>query len=494
MIPLFVVIPLGLAFLIPLVSKCKEGFARACAVAGGFFLVCVSVASVYWIKTGAVTYAVGEWKAPFGICMELDALSVLILLVINIIGFLALVYSAEYIKKRYTSPGLYYTLFCLLLAGLNGVAISGDLFNMFVFLEITSIASYALVAFGAEAEELEASFKYMVLGSIASALILFAIGILLAKVSTLNMADIARQLMRQGPADSTVLYCVALFTMGFALKAGLVPFHTWLADAHPAAPAPVSAMLSGVVIKTLGIYQLVRVIFNIIGFSQAMSFIFVWLGIISMVAGVLLAIGQWDFKRLLAYHSISQIGYVVFGIGLGTPLGIIGGLFHLFNHSLFKSLLFLNAGAVEFATGTRRLEKVEGLSKEMPVTSVTSLIASLSIAGIPPLCGFWSKLIIIIAAFQVQHFFGAIVCLAVSMVTLASFLKVQKYAFARKAQNPVMGIKEVPFSMKVSMVSLAILCVGVGLFFPVIINAVIKPAADVLLAGREYISWVLGVK
>ncbi|RJO65223.1 MAG: NADH/ubiquinone/plastoquinone (complex I) [Candidatus Omnitrophota bacterium] len=493
MLPLFVVIPLGLAFLIPIVSKFKEGLARVLALAGGFLLLLFSLASMHWIKAGVKTYAVGGWKPPFGICMELDGLSVLILLVINIIGFLALVYSAEYVKKRYTSPGLYYTLFCLLLAGLNGVAISGDLFNMFVFLEITSIASYALVAFGTDAEELEASFKYMVLGSIASALILLAIGVLLAKVSTLNMADIARLLMYH-KSDSSILYCVALFTMGFALKAGLVPFHTWLPDAHPAAPAPVSAMLSGVVIKTLGIYLLARVVFNITGFNQSISFIFVWLGIVSMVVGVLLAIGQWDFKRLLAYHSISQIGYIVFGIGLGTPLGIIGGLFHLFNHSLFKSLLFLNAGAVEYATGTRRLEKLGGLSKEMPVTSVTSLVASLSIAGIPPLCGFWSKLIIIIAAFQAQHFTGAIVCLAVSMVTLASFLKVQKYAFVRKTQNPASGIKEVPLSMRISMVLLAFLCVAVGLFYPVVINMVIKPAADVLLAGREYINWVLGVK
>jgi multicomponent Na+:H+ antiporter subunit D len=253
-----------------------------------------------------------------------------------------------------------------------------------------------------------------------------------------------------------------------------------------------SAMLSGVVIKIVGIYALVRVLFNIIGFSAATSEVCIWLGIISMSVGVLLAIGQWDFKRLLAYHSVSQIGYVIFGIGLGTPLGIVGGLFHLFNHSLFKSLLFLNAGAVEYATGTRRLDNLTGLSSQMPVTSKTSLVASLSIAGIPPLCGFWSKLIIIVAAFQAHHLIGAVVCIAVGMVTLASFLKVQKYAFIVKAKETVAVIKEVPVSMTVAMVILALLCIGVGLFVFPVVNVIIKPAAEVLLAGTSYAGWILG--
>ncbi len=405
MLPVFVIIPLLCAFLIPIVSKIRQSFAPVLANAGAFLLLLFSLSCIFWPDTSSLKlYYLGGWKPPFGICMVLDNLTVLMLLVVNLIGCLASIYSFAYIKK-YTAPWLFYTLFSLLLVGLNGVVISGDLFNLFVFLEITSIASYALVAFGTEAEELEAAFKYLVLGSIASTMILLAIGMLLGNVSTLNMADIALSLNHSGSKDS-ILYCLALFLMGFALKSGLVPMHTWLPDAHPAAPAPVSAMLSGVVIKTIGIYALVRVVFNIIGFNSLISSLFIWLGIISMSIGVLLAIGQWDFKRLLAYHSISQIGYVIFAIGLGTPLGIIGGLFHLFNHSLFKSLLFLNAGAVEYSTGLRQLNKLGGLSKAMPVTGVTSLIASLSIAGLPPMCGFWSKLIRIIAAFQAKNRIG----------------------------------------------------------------------------------------
>jgi multicomponent Na+:H+ antiporter subunit D len=491
MLPIFIIIPLGCAFLVPLVSKIKQLYGQVLAVFCGGALLFFSLASIAWLKSGLKIYYTGGWKPPFGICLVLDGLTVLMLLVVNIIGCMALIYSIAYVK-RYSSPALYYTLFCLLLAGLNGVVISGDLFNLFVFLEITSIASYALVAFGTEAEELEASFKYLVLGSVASTLILLAIGMLLGAVSTLNMADIGRSLSVSS-SKNLILYCTALFIMGFSLKAGLVPFHAWLADAHPSAPAPMSAMLSGVVIKTIGVYALVRVIFNIIGFNAMISSIFIWLGILSMIIGVLLAIGQWDFKRLLAYHSVSQIGYVIFGIGLGTPLGIIGGLFHLFNHSLFKSLLFLNAGSVEYATGTRKLEELSGLSGQMPVTSRTSLIASLSIAGVPPFCGFWSKLIIIIAAFQAQNIIGAVTCILVGIVTLASFLKVQKYAFIRQIEGGLNRIKEVPISMCLAMVVLAALCLGVGLFFVPFMDLILKPAAAALGQGRDYARIILGV-
>lgn len=492
MLPFFVIIPLFCAFLIPVLSKFKEGLAQVAANAMAAALFLMSVINIGSLSRGTLIYSVGGWKAPFGICMVLDGLSALMLIVINLVGFLSLLYSIDYIK-RYTHPGLYYTLFCLLISGLNGVVISGDLFNLFVFLEITSIASYALVAFGTESEELEASFKYLVLGSVASTFILLAIGMILGNVSTLNMADISRSLdfSRSG---ALIQYCLALFIMGFGLKTALIPFHGWLPDAHPAAPAPMSAMLSGVVIKTIGAYALIRVIFNIIGFNHVISSILISLGIISMVGGVLLAIGQWDFKRLLAYHSISQIGYVIFGIGLGSPLGIVGGLFHLFNHSLFKSLLFLNAGAVEYSTGTRRLEKLGGLNPNMPVTGVTSLVASLSIAGIPPFCGFWSKLIIIIAAFEANNIVGAWAAILVGMATLASFIKVQKYAFYRKGGDKELGrdAKEVPLWMKLSMVMLAVFCVAIGLFFAPFIRTVIEPAARVLLEGRVYAEMVLG--
>jgi multicomponent Na+:H+ antiporter subunit D len=218
-------------------------------------------------------------------------------------------------------------------------------------------------------------------------------------------------------------------------------------------------------------------------------------GILSMVIGVLLAIGQWDFKRLLAYHSISQVGYVILGISLGTPLGILGGIFHLINHSVFKSLLFLNSGAVEFATGTRDLHRLGGLRKKMPVTAFTNLIASMSISGIPPFNGFWSKLIIVLACIQASHYWSACWAVFASIITLSSFLKIQKYVFLGPVNPELLksDIKEVPASMLIPMVILSILCASMGLLLLPQARAVfLAPAADVLVRAMDYSKHVLG--
>ena len=421
---------------------------------------------------------------PIGICMVLDGLTSFMLVTVNLVSFLVTIYSIGYMK-RYTDKYRFYTLFMLMLAGMNGIIITGDLFNLFVFLEIASIASYALVAFGTEAEELEASFKYAIMGSVASSFVLLGIAIIYGYTSTLNMADISLALSNK-PAGLIVNFTVVLFLMGFGLKAALVPFHAWLPDAHPSAPAPISAMLSGVLIKVLGIYAMMRVFFNIIGINNTILSIISFLGIVSMMVGVILALSQWDFKRLLAYHSISQIGYVILGIGLGTPLGILGGLFHLFNHSIFKSLLFLNSGAVDYTIDTRDLQAMGGLRERMPVTANTSLVASMSIAGIPPFNGFFSKFLIILACVQANQIMYAVFAVIGSILTLASFMKVQKYAFLGKLAEKRKEVKEVPYAMRLSMIVLAVICIISGLLIAPIFKGFLQSAVDVLLAGKGY--------
>ncbi|MBN1383863.1 MAG: hypothetical protein JW983_03145 [Elusimicrobia bacterium] len=211
------------------------------------------------------------------------------------------------------------------------------------------------------------------------------------------------------------------------------------------------------------------------------------LGCLSMIIGVLLALYQWDYKRLLAYHSISQVGYIILGIGLGTPLGILGGLFHLINHSIFKSLLFLTSGAVEYTTGTRDLRKMGGLKDKMPVTAFSSFIASMSISGIPPFNGFWSKLIIILACIQAGKFWLGFIAVIGSVLTLASFLKVQKYAFFGKLNPENNNIKEVPISMQSAMVILSILCIVTSLLLlPQVKEIFLNPAVEVIKNGMEY--------
>jgi multicomponent Na+:H+ antiporter subunit D len=344
-------------------------------------------------------------------------------------------------------------------------------------------------------------------------MILFAVGTVYAVTGTLNMADAAREIStRFGGAsmNPALLLAAAFFLMGFGLKAALVPFHAWLPDAHPSAPAPVSAMLSGVVIKSLGVYAICRVMFNVFGFaSDAPSSVIIansmiWFSVLSIVIGGLLAIGQWDFKRLLAYSSIGQIGYVMLGIGVGArvlatggtrtlaALAILGGLFHLLNHAAFKSLLFLSSGAIQHATGTRDMKMLSGLNKRMPITSGATNLAALSISGVPPFSGFWSKLVIIVATIKAGHPAVAGIAIAMAFVTLAYYVKVQKEMLFGPVRGPAEHAKEVSAAMYVPLVILAIICVGFGLLYPVWGSRIIEPARDALLNGAEYIKLVLG--
>ena len=486
LIPLFVILPLAGAFLISLLGRKAKALLDLFVNMISAALFLMSIYSIYLVNSsGVLVYKVGMWVPPIGIALVLDGLSSFMLLTVNTIAFFIMAYSVNYME-RYTEKWKFYTLFLLMVAGMEGVVVTGDIFNLFVFLEMASVASYALVAYGTEAEELEASFKYLIMSSLGSIFVLLGIALVYGYTSTLNMADVAATLLAKGPGK-VILFVSALFIMGFGLKSALVPFHAWLPDAHPSAPAPISAALSGVLIKALGVYTLMRMLYNVLGVNSNILYILMFLGTLSMLVGVLSAIGQWDLKRLLAYHSISQVGYVVLGIGLGTPLGIFGGLFHLFNHSVFKSLLFLNSGAIEYSVGTRDLRKMGGLKERMGVTADTSVIASMSIAGVPPFNGFWSKLIIILAAIQSRQFVYAFLAVTASILTLASFMKVQKYAFFGKLDEKYKNVKEAPFFMCASMVMLSVICVvGGALLLPVLSKVFLGPATDVLVNGRNY--------
>jgi multicomponent Na+:H+ antiporter subunit D len=508
LIPLFVVIPLAGAFLTMIIGRFFKDFNKYFTAVVLLVLTCISFYFLFITRENIFVYKVGGWepvnKIPLGIYMIMDGFTAIVVCIINLIGFLSAFYSISYIK-RYTAENYFYALFCLMIAGMNGVVLSGDLFNIFVFLEISVISSYALVAFGVEKNELEASFKYQVLGAIASFLILFGIGFIYWKTKTLNIADI-KEVFNSGYNKTYYLFVQILFLSGFGLKAAIIPFHAWLPDAHSSAPSPISAMLSGVLIKAVGIYVIIRLFFNMFILSESMTVLITSLGALSMVIGVFLAIGQWDIKRLLAYHSISQMGYVVMSVGIGmilisrginpeiASLAIAGGLFHLINHAAFKGLLFLNAGSIEYAIGTRDLNEMGGLAKSMPATYSTSLIASMSISGIPPFNGFFSKLIIIIAAVLAKFYLLAALAVIVSIITLASFLKFQRYAFFNKTDDKITrNIREVPFPMVFSMIVLSLICILLSLLvIPDIRDNILTPAVDILSDPTKYSSIIIG--
>ena len=499
-LPIFIIIPLVTAFLLPIFGRKGKAGATILANLATISLLVLAVVSIG--RTGV--YEIGKWSIPLGINLVLDGLSSLLLLTVSVISFASMMFSIRYMEQ-YTAKAKYLSLFMLMVAGMNGVVLSGDIFNLFVFLEIASIASYALVGFGCEHEELEASFKYMVLGSIASIFILFGIALVYGNTGALNMAYVSKAIQASG-LNAGLGFALCLFIVGFGLKAALVPFHAWLPDAHPSAPAPISAMLSGVLIKTLGVYALSRVVFNVFGISTPIGWLLVVLGLLSMVAGAFLAIGQWDLKRLMAYSSISQVGYVVLGIGLGgliiategnvayASLAILGGLFHLVNHAVYKSLLFLTSGSVEMSTGTRQMKQMGGLAEKLPVTRAACTIASASIVGIPPFSGFWSKLILVVAAIQARFYWVAAIIVFVSLCTLIMYLKVQRYVFLGDLPETLQQTKENKNSMLVAMVFLACLCVLMGLLVivPSLKVNILEPAVKVITDGLLYSANLIG--
>jgi len=501
-LPVFVVVPLATAFVLPILGSFGRAGKRLATVLSNLATLALLILSVLMVGKSGV-YQVGSWSIPLGINLVLDGLSCLMLLTISTVSAAAMLFAVRYME-RYTAKPKFLCLFLLMVAGMNGVVLSGDIFNLFVFLEIASIASYALVGFGCEHEELEASFKYMVLGSIGSLFVLFGVGLVYGNTGTLNMAYIAEAIKAEGLKPG-LSFALCLFIVGFGLKAALVPFHAWLPDAHPSAPAPISAMLSGVLIKALGVYTLSRILFNVFGVTVAVGWLMVALAIVSMIVGAFLAFGQWDLKRLMAYSSISQVGYVVLGIGLGgliiaregnitwASLAILGGLFHLVNHAVYKSLLFLTSGSIEMTTGTRDMQNMGGLSQTMPVTRAAATIGSAAIVGVPPFSGFWSKLILVIAAVQAGFYWIAAIIVLVSLCTLIMYLKVQRYVFLGELPENLKDKKENKGSMVIAMVFLACLCLLMGLIVlvPQLKAVLLDPAVEALTAGLKYSSSVI---
>ena len=447
----------------------------------------------YWMggRVPAGGYAIG-------IALEVDALSLFFGLLVATAVFAAMLYSFSYMSHDDNEPQ-YYTLFLMLCGGVMGLVLSGDLFNMFIMVEILTFAAVALTAFrNSVFGALEAAFKYLVVGSIGSSCILAGTIMLYAQAHTLNFAQLSAMIPGNLNLATTVAY--ALLFIGFCTKAFLVPFHPLAADAHGAAPAPVSVLISGVLTKSglYGIIRLTYILFRTMNLGTV-QFWLVFLGSVSMFVCVTMALAQHDFKRLLAFHSISQIGYVLTAAGLATALGVSAGLYHAMNHTLFKGLLFLCAGAVLHETGTTDLDKLGGLSKKMPHTTVLFLVGAFSISGIPPFNGFASKWLIYQAAYQkgvesgnIGFLLVTICCLVTSTLTLASFVKVTQSVFFGQLPKEYENVREVSFGMRLAMGLLALLCIVTGLFPGLVTTFLTEPAARAVFGANHYINAMMG--
>ena len=484
----FILLPIAGAALMPVLEKVWAGLADVAAVAVAAALLALGISCIGQIRDyGSISFLL-PGALPYAQTLYLDSLSLLVLLVINTIALLALIYSTQYMKL-YGGKPRYYALFLLMVAGMNGVVLSHDLFGLYIFLEVAACSSYALVAFGLRKPGLEAAFKYLLLSSAASALLLLGIGLVYSQTGSLDFKVVSDALAGSGRVG--LLFISTLFLVAFCFKMAIVPFHAWLPDAYPAAPTPVSATMAGVLSKTAGVYVMARIFYNVIGIQslprvgQAMMA----LGVLSIVIGSILGLVQTEYKRLLAYSSVAQLGYIVLALGIGTPLAFVGALYHLMNHAASKSLLFLSAGAAQRATGTRDLNQMGGLGKRMPLTATCSVFGSLAISGVPPFNGFFSKAVILIAAISASlatgnpiYFIYALIAVLMSVLTLSYFLKLQRKAFFGLLKDEFAKVKEVGVAMSLPMVALAVLCLALGLSFPWLYISLLRPAGTVLMS------------
>ena len=499
-----IIIPFTAAFIIGLFGERFLGIKRGVAVVSTFIsMVCIFLlVKPIMIKGNIATYWMGSWipenKWAIGIGLEVDSLGLFVALIVGVTCFLSSIYSIKYMEKD-NSLEKYYTLFLLLTGSMMGFVLTGDLFNMYVMIEIMTFAAVALTAFrNGLYKSIEAGFKYIVIGSIGSSFILLGTCLLYAQVHTLNIAQISALL--HSNYTPVTIFALALMLTGYGVKAFLVPCHTWPPDAHMSAPSSISMLLSGVMSKT-GIYALIRILFMLyqsIGLNRVEFLIIFW-GTVTMLIGVSMALIQTDFKRLLAFHSVSQIGYIVTALGVGLALnskvavvGTMGGLYHMLNHATFKCLLFLCAGAVLYRTGTTDLNSLGGLSKKMPYTTILFMIGAASISGLPPFNGFVSKWLIYQATYEAGYAPVTIIALLVSVMTLASFVKVGQSVFFGSLPDNLKEVKEIPLSMKIPMTILAVICIITGIMPNIVSRYLIEPASYAIYNIGNYINVMMG--
>ena len=415
----------------------------------------------------------------FSVKFTIDYLGFLMLLSIGIVCLSSLVVSRYAItdeEERFN----FINLLIIASIGMCGIVMVKDIFSLYVFLEVTAVASFILIAFDKGKMALEGAFKYIVLSTIATIMMLSSIALLILVSGGTSFSSISAALKISGP-NIIVSLAVVLFLCALFIKGGVVPFHGWLPDAYSTAPAPASVLLAGIITKVCGIYTLIVLVTSVFGFNEAIGSMFLFVGTLSVLVGAFAALGQNNFNRMLAYSSISQIGYIILGLGTGTALGIAGAAFHIFNHAIFKSQLFVNAAAVRVATGTKNMDDMGGLSAKMPVTGATSVIAMLSTCGVPPMAGFWSKLIIIIALWRSGHFAYGVIAILASLLTLAYMLSMQRRVFFGKVGKGLENVREANFGFSAVSIALSAITIAAGVFFPAIFNKFLMPLAEMFL-------------
>lgn len=436
-----------------------------------------------------ISYQIGGWAPPWGIEYRIDAANAFVLLLVSGIGTLVLAYAkesvaAEIAEKHHT---LFYTAYLLCLTGLLGVTATGDVFNVFVFLEISSLSTYVLIAQGASRDRraLTAAYDYLIMGTIGATFFVIGIGLLYMATGTLNMADIAGRIAEQG-SNRTVRAAFAFIVVGMGLKVAIYPLHLWLPNAYTFAPSAVTAFLAATSTK-VAVYVLMRFMFSVFqpGFAfeiNTLELIIIPFAVLAMFAASFIAIFQSDFKRMLAYSSIAQIGYILLGIGLLSESGLTAAVAHLFNHGITKAALFMGVGALVLRTGGSFYTQVQGMGQRMPWTSAAIVIGGLSLIGVPGTAGFISKWVLVQAALEKGWWPVALLIVASSLLAVIYVWRVVEALYTKAPADGVGG--DPPLSMLIPLWIAALACIYFGFDTNMTLGAS-RMAAQGLLAGSS---------
>ncbi len=429
------------------------------------------------LTRGPIHYWLGGWMPPWGIELVVDALNAYLLLVLLFLCLTCALYSKRNIEHELPKKrASYYTLFLLLIAGLCGVTLTGDIFNMFVFIEIFSISAYSLIAARGKIA-LKASFTYLILGSIGTCFFLLGIGCLYSITGSLNLHDLSL-LLPPFYGNKVVKAAFVFFLIGLSIKMALFPFHTWLPDAHAFAPSEMSAILSGIMIE-VSTYAFVRIAFSVftVDFLRLLPVfdILAWVAVVAILFGSVMAITQLNLKRLLAYSSVANMGYIILGVGLSLSAkespwgGLNPALIHIVNHALMKGCLFLAAGAFIYKAELWEIPQLRGLAKKMPYTCAAFVVAAISMIGIPPTAGFVSKLYLILASLETKHYFFVAVLLISSLLNLVYFWRIIETMYMKHDEGGAASPHahepkgEAPLGMLIPILLLSSLCLGMGI-------------------------------
>ncbi len=480
---LVVVIPLIFSFLNLLFGWFRRGLCypiTLVALALSFLASLHTLNTV--ITTGTIHYYLGGWNPPWGIEYVVDHLNAFVLAIICFVSLVVGVYSRRSVEQELPDKTVFfYTVFLLQVTGLLGIVITGDVFNLYVFLEIASLAGYALITIGEDGAAV-ASFRYVIMGTIGACFYLLGVGYLYMATGSLNMTDLA-QLLPNLYGSKVILVGFAFFMLGVAIKMALFPLHVWLPDAYTYAPSTVSALLAPLMTK-VGAYVMIRILFTVFGPEFSIEIfhvtdILAWFGTFAILFGGIMALSQTDFKRMVCYIIVAEIGYIVGGIGVANPTAIKGAIFHILNDAFMTACLFVVAGMVMYKTKGHNISDFRGVFRKMPFTATIFMVVALAVIGVPPTCGFFSKWYLLLGGIEAKHWGFVIALLLSTLINAALFFRViDKGLYLHASEHTGLHSEprydEAPLSMLIPGFIIAIAIILIGIFNQAILRNIIE--------------------